>query len=176
MNSAALSSESRIIAVIRMVSYALGVVPCRARVASRSAASQAFTVDSMNVVCAARRSPTLLFVRRSSRVNEAQSLIPSVTAFALRPARASATGPVVGTGFGVGLGSGDGVATGEGDGVVDGSAGGSVDGAGVVAVGLGSAAGAASGTVAGSALAPPGVPAATSPTIAVNPTSTITVR
>src|SRR5919112_3953064 len=82
ITSAALSSDSRIIAVIRAVSYGVSCPPTRARVASRSAASQALMVDSEKVTWSERASPIRLFLARSIRVNEAKPSAPVVTRWA----------------------------------------------------------------------------------------------
>src|SRR5829696_4064360 len=103
MTSAALLSDHRIIEVIRAVSDWVSARPCAARVASRSAASQALTVDSVLVTWADRASPTRRFVLRSSSVNDAQAPVRSV----IRRARAPAA--AIGSGAGDGLETGDGL-------------------------------------------------------------------
>ena len=162
ITSAALSSDSRIIAVIRAVSYGVNCAPAAARVASRSAASQALIVDSVNITWADRASPIRRPLARSISVNEANPSAPPVTR---RAAVCTVLYRSTGRGFGAGVAVAAGAASGAVAAVADG-----------VGVGPGSAAGAASGTAAGSSLAPPGVPATASATSATKAASAVTVR
>src|SRR6185312_6305992 len=100
ITSAALSSDRWIIAVIRAVSYGVSRTPAAARVASRSAASQALMVDSENVGWVERGSPIRLPLTRSSSVNEANPSAPEVIRWA---AACTALYGSTGRGFGAGV-------------------------------------------------------------------------